>query len=224
MRLEPYECIHCKAETREYAQVRMKFQQRVIENVFGQYHDKETRTVDAGDAYVFVCDKCVHDMKIFGKHYVRRLICAAALALIAILAAFGILPLWLCVIPQAGLLAMVMAGPKEYEERARYQNRNNIVSTGWTKSMAVNVASMNGISTSGFVQAMILLAAFILSTFLTGTLLKIICWLLFAVGALTALASLFGMLAARGPYREQDREAAARYYLLYDEDIVLNEE
>ena len=32
---------------------------------------------------------------------------------------------------------------------------------------------MNGISTSGFVQAMILLAAFILSTFLTGTLLMI---------------------------------------------------
>ena len=221
MRLEPYECIHCKAETREYAQVRMKFRQRVIENVFGQYQDKETKIVDAGDAYVFVCDKCVHDMKIFGKHYGRRLICAGVLALIAILAAFGILPLWLCLIPQAALLAMVVTAPREYEERARHQNRNNIVNFGWTKDLSVRMASMDGTSLSGFVQAMILLAAFILSTFLTGTLLKILCWLLFAVGVITALASLFGMLSAKGPYKDRDREAAARYYLLYDEDLWL---
>ena len=221
MTLEPYECIHCKAETQDYTEVHMKFRQRVVEHFFGQNYEKDSQIVDAGNAYVFVCDKCVRDMKLFNKHYVLKLICAAVLALIAILAAYDKLPLWLCLLPQIGVMAISAMRSGEYTERAKHQHRNNIVNVGYTRNMAVNFASIEGANVSGFFQGLGLLAAFILSTFVTGVLLKILCWALFAIAVVTALASLFGMLSAKGPISANDRYAAACYYLLYDENIML---
>ena len=221
MEIVPFSCIHCKAKTKNYAVIRFKYYQSVYEYAYGINHPKESRVVDAGDVPVFVCDDCIKEMKFFRKHYRARIILSVLTILICIFAMKMNAGLQLCAIPFAGVFVLMAVRFGEYMERSKKQHRNNIASYGWTKDDAMNFDVASAISGTDLISGAVMVIVFIMSFFAKGMLLKIVATALIIICSITILSSFFGFLNANARQTQMDIEEAARYYVLYDEGIVL---
>lgn len=177
--------------------------------------------VDAGDVPVFVCDDCIKKMKLFRKHYPARIILSVLTIMICILAMKLNAGLQLCAVPFAGVFVLMAVRHGEYRDRSKKQHRNNIASYGWTKDTAINVDMMYAISVADLISGAVMVIVFIVSFFAKGILLKIMAIALIIICSITLLTSIIGFLIANARPTLKDIEAAARYYIYYDEDILL---
>lgn len=224
MNIVPFSCIHCRSKTQNYAVIRFKYYQRVYEHAYGVNHPKEDRVVDAGDVPVFVGDDCIKKMKLFRKHYPARIILSVLTIMICILAMKLNAGLQLCAVPFAGVFVLMAVRHGEYRDRSKKQHRNNIASYGWTKDTAINVDMMYAISVADLISGAVMVIVFIVSFFAKGILLKIMAIALIIICSITLLTSIIGFLIANARPTLKDIEAAARYYIYYDEDILLCDE
>ena len=86
MTLKPFTCIHCGAETQNFAIIHFKYDQAMYDHMYGVNHPKGYREVDAGEGAVFVCDDCIKKMRVFRRHYISRIILSVLTALVSVLA------------------------------------------------------------------------------------------------------------------------------------------
>ena len=77
------------------------------------------------------------------------------------------------------------------------------------------------ISGTDLISGAVMVMVFILSFFAKGMLLKIVAIALIIICSITILTSFSGFLNANARLTQMDIEEAARYYVLYDEGIVL---
>ena len=223
MTLKPFTCIHCQSETRNFAMIHFIYDQNMYEHMYGVNHPKGTREVDAGNVPVFVCDDCVREMNLFGKHYIVRIALSVLLALICIFALRFNGGLALCAAPFIGVIFLMGKTQGEYMERSKHQHRNNVASYGWTKQDAINMDQMSSISGFSLIMAAIVVVVFVVSIFVKGLLLKILAILLLIISIITIVGSLIGYLAANSKPQLDDYEKAARHYIYFDENILLKD-
>lgn len=60
--LKPFTCIHCGAETQNFAIIHFKYDQAVYDHMYGVNHPKGYREVDAGEGAV-----CTNSEGLYGK-------------------------------------------------------------------------------------------------------------------------------------------------------------
>ena len=223
MTLKPFTCIHCGAETQNFAIIHFKYDQAMYDHMYGVNHPKGYREVDAGEGAVFVCDDCIKKMRVFRRHYISRIILSVLTALVSVLALRINGGLWMCAAPFAGVFVLMVIRHSEYMERSRRQHRNNVASYGWTKQTAIASDEMFAVSGLEFIMGLVMVVVFILGFFAKGILLKIVAIALIVISGITFLGSLIGFLASKARPTPDDWEAAARYYIYYDENILLKD-
>lgn len=223
MTLKPYTCIHCQAETPNHAFVHFKYDQYIYDHMYGVNHPRGSQEVDAGEVPVFVCDSCIKKMKLFRRHYIARILLSVLTAMICILAIRLNGGLQLCAVPFIGVIFLMVKRHGEYMERSQRQHRNNIASYGWTKQTAISMDEINAISGFDLVMGAVMLIIFIISFFAKGVLLKIVAIALLIISAVTFFGSAFGFLTGNAAPAPDDYETAARYYIFYDENILLKD-
>ena len=221
MTLKPFTCIHCGAETQNFAIIHFKYDQAMYDHMYGVNHPKGYREVDAGEGAVFVCDDCIKKMRVFRRHYISRIILSVLTALVSALAMRINGGLWMCAAPFAGIFVLMVIRHSEYMERSRRQHRNNVASYGWTKQTAIASDEMFAVSGLEFIMGLVMVVVFILGFFAKGILLKIVAIALIVISGITFLGSLIGFLTSKARPTPDDWEAAARYYIYYDENILL---
>ena len=221
MTLKPFTCIHCGAETQNFAIIHFKYDQAMYDHMYGVNHPKGYREVDAGEGAVFVCDDCIKKMRVFRRHYISRIILSVLTALVSVLAIRINGGLWMCAAPFAGVFVLMVIRHGEYMERSRRQHRNNVASYGWTKQTAIASDEMSAVSGLEFIMGLVMVVVFILGFFAKGILLKIVAIALIVISGITFLGSLIGFLTSKARPTPDDWEAAARYYIYYDENILL---
>ena len=223
MTLKPFTCIHCGAETQNFAIIHFKYDQAMYDHMYGVNHPKGYREVDAGEGAVFVCDDCIKKMRVFRRHYISRIILSVLTALVSVLALRINGGLWMCAAPFAGVFVLMVIRHSEYMERSRRQHRNNVASYGWTKQTAIASDEMFAVSGLEFIMGLVMVVVFILGFFAKGILLKIVAIALIVISGITFLGSLIGFLTSKARPTPDDWEAAARYYIYYDENILLKD-
>ena len=223
MTLKPFTCIHCGAETQNFAIIHFKYDQAMYDHMYGVNHPKGYREVDAGEGAVFVCDDCIKKMRVFRRHYISRIILSVLTALVSVLAIRINGGLWMCAAPFAGVFVLMVIRHGEYMERSRRQHHNNVASYGWTKQAAIASDEMSAVSGLEFIMGLVMVVVFILGFFAKGILLKIVAIALIVISGITFLGSLIGFLASKARPTPNDWEAAARYYIYYDENILLKD-
>ena len=223
MTLKPFTCIHCGAETQNFAIIHFKYDQAMYDHMYGVNHPKGYREVDAGEGAVFVCDDCIKKMRVFRRHYISRIILSVLTALVSVLAMRINGGLWMCAAPFAGVFVLMVIRHSEYMERSRRQHRNNVASYGWTKQTAIASDEMFAVSGLEFIMGLVMVVVFILGFFAKGILLKIVAIALIVISGITFLGSLIGFLTSKARPTPDDWEAAARYYIYYDENILLKD-
>ena len=223
MTLKPFTCIHCGAETQNFAIIHFKYDQAMYDHMYGVNHPKGYREVDAGEGAVFVCDDCIKKMRVFRRHYISRIILSVLTALVSVLAMRINGGLWMCAAPFAGVFVLMVIRHGEYMERSRRQHHNNVASYGWTKQTAIASDEMFAVSGLEFIMGLVMVVVFILGFFAKGILLKIVAIALIVISGITFLGSLIGFLTSKARPTPDDWEAAARYYIYYDENILLKD-
>lgn len=223
MTLKPFTCIHCGAETQNFAIIHFKYDQAMYDHMYGVNHPKGYREVDAGEGAVFVCDDCIKKMRVFRRHYISRIILSVLTALVSVLAIRINGGLWMCAAPFAGVFVLMVIRHGEYMERSRRQHHNNVASYGWTKQTAIASDEMFAVSGLEFIMGLVMVVVFILGFFAKGILLKIVAIALIVISGITFLGSLIGFLTSKARPTPDDWEAAARYYIYYDENILLKD-
>ena len=129
----------------------------------------------------------------------------------------------MCAAPFAGVFVLMVIRHGEYMERSRRQHHNNVASYGWTKQAAIASDEMSAVSGLEFIMGLVMVVVFILGFFAKGILLKIVAIALIVISGITFLGSLIGFLASKARPTPNDWEAAARYYIYYDENILLKD-
>ena len=223
MTLKPFTCIHCGAETQNFAISNFKYDQAMYDHMYGVNHPKGYREVDAGEGAVFVCDDCIKKMRVFRRHCISRIILSILTALVSVLAMRINGGLWMCAAPFAGVFVLMVIRHGEYMERSRRQHHNNVASYGWTKQTAIASDEMFAVSGLEFIMGLVMVVVFILGFFAKGILLKIVAIALIVISGITFLGSLIGFLTSKARPTPDDWEAAARYYIYYDENILLKD-
>ena len=95
--------------------------------------------------------------------------------------------------------------------------------TGKKSENAVASDEMFAVSGLEFIMGLVMVVVFILGFFAKGILLKIVAIALIVISGITFLGSLIGFLTSKARPTPDDWEAAARYYIYYDENILLND-
>ena len=236
MQIKPYHCIHCDAETQNYAIIHMIFDQfhYTHDQMFGQTYYDGSETVDAGEVPVFVCDDCIAALVNFGSRPGLNMVLAAIAILGSVLTLTHGSGMGLLIIPMFGAIGARIVIRGEFADRNnRRIDRTGVGSAGYSKDEQKRMANMFPDADSSFEESwlncnaaliIVMLAGFILSFFLKGTLMKILAWVILVPAIISFIFNLlrcFSKGGSKGSFKEDTIKEAARYYLYQDEGIRL---
>ena len=230
MQLKPYTCIHCGKQTNQFALVRLKYGQRQLEYSFGGYYDKDYKTVDHGEAPVFVCGECIRKSLFQGKAYYMRMICAlltAAAALLAVLTGNGA-AIKMAIFPLLIYAVVPFVRYSQLKEAIASQKKNYLSSrTGLSRESSANLAITSELNLGMFAPLALSLVLIIVLLCVTGAAaLLVVSWVMLILFGLLAIVFFVIILSKNAAAKLSDPDAvraAAKYYFLRDEDIYLEE-